>query len=391
MNVLSHFLLFVETDHLASLVGRELVVHLLLLFFSLFSLTFFLIPQIRKLVIRFGLFDAPGDRSSHTHIVPSLGGISFYITYLVLLLLITPLNIDKTSVSIVASMSILFVVGLLDDIIVLSPKIKFLGQLLAVSIVLSSSEIRIHSLHGFMGIYEFPLYLSILGSLFFLIGLINAINLLDGIDGLAAVTGIIVASFYSFMLYRLGYSFYLYIAIATIAILLAFLRYNFSRSKKLFMGDTGSLVIGLVLGILTLKLLTAGELGYVALEFRAEQLPIFLMGVLFVPILDIIRVMALRVLRGVSIFSPDRNHIHHILVKLGLSHVKATFLIGLTNLVVASIMFVVIREFNTTQSMIILISIFLTSCLLLFMLNKSKIALRMKLKIKQVLLNIWFF
>jgi UDP-GlcNAc:undecaprenyl-phosphate GlcNAc-1-phosphate transferase len=390
MKILSHFLFFLETE-LSSLLGRELVLHLIVVFFSLFSLTFFLIPQIRKLVIRLGLFDTPDNRSSHTYVVPSLGGISFYITYLVLLLFIAPLDIDKTLYYIVASISILFVVGLLDDIIVLSPRIKFLGQLLAVSILLSSSEIRIHSLYGFMGIYEFPLSLSILVSLFFLIGLINAVNLLDGIDGLAAVTGIIVSSFYSFMLFRLGYWFYLYISIATIAILLAFLRYNFSRSKKLFMGDTGSLVIGLVLGILTLKLTVTGELGYIALGFRAQQLPIFLMGVLFVPILDIIRVMALRVLRGVSMFSPDRNHIHHILVNVGLSHAKATFLIGLTNLVVASIMFVVIREFNTEQSVIILISIFLTSCLLLFMLNKSKIALRLKLKIKNLMLNIWFF
>jgi UDP-GlcNAc:undecaprenyl-phosphate GlcNAc-1-phosphate transferase len=390
MNTLKNHILIVKAEF-SSLLGSELMVNVLVAFFLLFSFALFLIPQIRKAVIRFGLYDTPVDRSSHSSIVPSFGGISFYICYVVLFFFIAPLDIDNMLLYIVASMSILFVIGLLDDILDLSAKIKFLGQLLAVSILLSSSEIRIDSLYGFIGIFEIPIYLSILGSLFFLIGLINAFNLIDGIDGLAALTGIIVTSFYSFMLYRLGYSFYLYISIATIAILLAFLRYNFSKHKKLFMGDTGSLVIGLVLGVLTLKLMSVGDLGYLALSFRAEQLPIFLIGVLFVPILDIIRVIALRLLRGISIFSPDRNHIHHILIDSGLSHIKATFLIGFTNLIVASIMFIVIRVFDTLQSMFTLIFIFLISLILLFILDKSRIAIRWKIKIKKTITNKKFF
>ncbi|MDG1954086.1 MAG: MraY family glycosyltransferase [Polaribacter sp.] len=390
MNISKNYLSIGKAE-ISSLLGGELIVDLLVAFFLLFFLTFILIPQIRKAAIRFGLYDTPGDRSSHSSIVPSFGGISFYICYLVLFLFIAPLDIDNMLLYKVASISILFVIGLLDDILDLPAKIKFLGQLLAVSILLSNSEIRIDSLYGFMGIFEIPLHLSVLGSLFFLIGLINAFNLIDGIDGLAALTGIIVACFYSFMLYKLGYWFYLYISIATIAILLAFLRYNFSKHKKLFMGDTGSLVIGLVIGVLTLKLMSVGDSGYHALSFRAQKLPIFLMGVLFVPILDIIRVVLLRFFRGVSIFSPDRNHIHHILIDSGLSHIKATFLIGFANFVVASIMFLVIRIFDTLESMLVLIFIFLISFILLFILNKSQLALRLKSKIKKSFLNIWFF
>ena len=390
MDTSKNYLSIVKAE-ISSLLGGELIVNLLVAFFLLFFLAFFLIPLIRKVTTRFGLYDTPGDRSSHSSIVPSFGGISFYICYLVLFLFIAPLDIDNMLLYIVASISILFVIGLLDDILDLPAKIKFLGQLLAVSILLSNSEIRIHSLYGFMGIFEIPLHLSVLGSLFFLIGLINAFNLIDGIDGLAALTGIIVACFYSFMLYKLGYWFYLYISIATIAILLAFLRYNFSKHKKLFMGDTGSLVIGLVIGVLTLKLMSVGDSGYLALSFRAQKLPIFLMGVLFVPILDIIRVMMLRLFRGVSIFSPDRNHIHHILIDSGLSHKKATFLIGIVNFVVASIMFLVIRVFDTVQSFFVLLFIFLISFILLFILNKSQLALRLKSKIKKSFLNTWFF
>lgn len=373
------------------LLRADLWIKLIIVFFLLFCLSFILIPLIRKLTIRFGLFDIPDNRSSHSIVVPSLGGISFYISYLVLVFFIAPLDKDNMLVYFMISMSILFVIGFLDDIIDLSAKIKFFAQLLAASILLLNSEIRIDSLYGFLGIFEIPIHLSILGSLFFLIGLINAFNLIDGIDGLAAVTGIIVASFYSFMLYKLGYWFYLYICIATIATLLAFLRYNLSKHKKLFMGDTGSLVIGLVIGVLTLKLMCVGDMGYLALSFRAQKLPIFLIGVLFVPLLDTIRVMLLRLLRGVSIFRPDRNHIHHILIDLGFSHTKAAFLIGFTNFIVASIMFLVIRVFDTLQSMFILIFIFLLSFVLLFILNKSKIALRLKLKIKKRITNKRFF
>lgn len=390
MDTSKNYLSIVKAE-ISSLLGGELIVNLLVAFFLLFFLTFFLIPLIRKVTIRFGLYDTPDNRSSHSDIVPSLGGISFYICYLVLFLFIAPLDIDNMLLYIVASISILFVIGLLDDILDLSARIKFLAQLLAVSILLSNSEIRIDSLYGFIGIFQIPVHLSILGSLFFLIGLVNAFNLIDGIDGLAALTGIIVSSFYSFMLYKLGYFFYLYISIATIATLLAFLRYNLSKHKKLFMGDTGSLVIGLVLGVLTLKLMSVGDLGYLALSFRAQKLPIFLIGVLFVPILDTIRVMLLRLLRGVSIFRPDRNHIHHILIDLGLSHTKAAFLIGFVNLVVASIMFLVIRVFDTVQSFFVLLFIFLISFILLFILNKSQLALRLKSKIKKSFLNTWFF
>lgn len=376
---------------LGSLLRADLWIKLIIVFFILFCLSFILIPLIRKLTIRFGLFDIPDNRSSHSRVVPSLGGISFYISYLVLFFFIAQLDLDNMLLYMLASMSILFVIGLLDDILDLSARIKFLAQLLAVSILLSNLEIRIDSLYGFLGIFEIPMHLSILGSLFFLIGLINAFNLIDGIDGLAALTGIIVTTFYGYMLYKLGYLFYLYISIATIATLLAFLRYNLSKHKKLFMGDTGSLVIGLVIGVLTLKLMSVGDLGYLALSFRAQKLPIFLIGVLFVPILDIIRVMMLRLIRGASIFSPDRNHIHHILIDSGLSHKKATFLIGIANFVVASIMFVAIRVFDTVQSFFILIFIFLISFILLFILNKSHIALRLKLKIKKSFPNIWFF
>jgi len=251
-------------------------------------------------------------------------------------------------------------------------------------------DFRILTLHGFMGIYEIPLAFSVVGSMFFLLALVNAFNLIDGIDGLTAITGIIVASFYSYMFYQLGYFYYLYISITTIASLLAFLRFNFSVTKKIFMGDTGSLTIGLVLGLLTLKLMSSDTI-YTALNFNQEQLPLLLLGVLFVPILDMCRVMLIRFFKGVSMFKPDRNHLHHIIVDYGLSHRKASFCIGLVNFIVGLIMFFVIRNYRPLQSTLLLITIFVGSFLLLFFMNKNKAALKLKIKIKKSMLRMFFY
>jgi UDP-GlcNAc:undecaprenyl-phosphate GlcNAc-1-phosphate transferase len=241
-----------------------------------------------------------------------------------------------------------------------------------------------------MGVYEIPLVVSVLGTSFFLLGLINAFNLIDGIDGLTGTTGIIVASFYSYMFYHLGSYFYLAIGITTIATLLAFLRFNLSKKRKIFMGDTGSLVIGLVLGLLTLKLMTLKG-ATAPFPFNPEQLPLFLVGVLFIPVLDIMRVMALRVCRGVSMFKPDRNHIHHIIVDFGLSHSKASLFIGGVNFTVALIMFNVIQIYNSLASAIILIVMFLLAIIVLFIMNKNMSALRLKMKLKSSMLNLFFF
>ena len=154
------------------------------------------------------------------------------------------------------------------------------------------------------------------------------------------------------------------------------------------MGDTGSLVIGLVLGLLTLKLMTL-EGATIPFPFNPEQLPLFLVGVLFIPVLDILRVMGLRVLRGVSMFKPDRNHIHHIIVDFGLSHSKASFFIGGVNFMVALVMFNVIQIFSSIQSGIILISMFLFAIIILFLMNKNRAAIQQKLKIRKSMLSFW--
>ena len=370
----------------------ETLYYCLLLFVVVFTSTFFLIPKIRHTALKFNLADMPSVRSSHLKATPSFGGVAFYVSFAIALFIIQFFDDNQISLTLLLSISVLFFTGILDDLLHYSAKIKFLGQLLGVAILMFQPDFRILTLHGFMGIYEIPVFASIAGSMFFLLGLINAFNLLDGIDGLSAITGIIVASFYSFMCYQLGCFYYLYLAVTTIATLLAFLRFNFSNTKKIFMGDTGSLIIGLVLGLLTLKLMSSGSnASNVAFNFDRKQLPLLLLGVLFVPILDTCRVMLIRALKRESMFKPDRNHIHHIIIDFGLSHRRASFFIGLVNFSVGLLMFFVITNFNIVQSTVFLFGLFAVNIALLFLMNKNRAALRVKVKIKKSMSKIFFY
>ena len=368
----------------------ENIYYLTLLFVTIFLVTYILIPKIRNISLTFNLTDTPGVRSSHANTTPSFGGVAFYVSFIIALFFIQFFFENQVSLTLLVGISVLFFTGLFDDLINLRAKVKFFGQFLGVALLMSQPDFRIISMHGFLGINEIPLIASIVGSMFFLLALINAFNLLDGIDGLTAITGIIVASFYSYMFYQLGYFYYLSISITTIATLLAFLRFNFSVKRKIFMGDTGSLTIGLVLGLLTLKLMTADAV-YASLHFNPKQLPLILVAVLFVPILDTCRVMMIRLLKGVSMFSADRNHIHHIIVDYGLSHRKASSLIGLVNFCIGLFMFFVIINYNTLQSALLLISIFAAGIILLFLMNRNKRALRLKIKLKASMLRMFSF
>ncbi|MDB9928220.1 undecaprenyl/decaprenyl-phosphate alpha-N-acetylglucosaminyl 1-phosphate transferase [Flavobacteriaceae bacterium] len=376
-------------DEFIQEIGTYHLLQFIFYFFGTFMLSYLLIPKIRAKALKLNLKDTPDIRSSHTIPVPTFGGVVFYISYILILFFAQSLDSNHVSITLIASISILFFTGLLDDLRNLSPKIKFLCQIIGVALLMFQPDFRILSFHGFMGIYEIPLYVSVGGSMFFLLGLINAFNLIDGIDGLTGITGVIVASFYSYMLYNLGYFFYLSISLATIATLLAFLRFNFSNKRKIFMGDTGSLVIGLVLGLLTLKLLSVADDAYSSLSFYRAQLPLFLIAVLFVPLLDTMRVMFLRLTSGVSMFKPDRNHLHHIIVDFGLSHRKASFFIGFVNFSVALIMFFVIQKFNTFQSLCVIGLMFFIAIIVLFLMNKNKTALRLKIKMKNSMLKMF--
>ena len=358
------------------------------MFVIVFLITSFSLSRIRKISSKLGHYDTPNDRSSHTDFVPTLGGVAFFISLVVFFFFSNFYNIDDTSLSILLAITIMFLVGLTDDLKDLSPRVKFLGQLLALSVLIIQSDYRILSFHGFLGIYELNMFLSVFISMFLILAFINAFNLIDGIDGMSSITGIVISACFGFLFYKLQLFFFMFISFALISMLLAFLRYNFSSKKKIFMGDTGSLVIGLVLGLLTLKLLTLETETYSLLSIQRKELPLLLLIILIVPAFDLCRVSFIRFKKRVSIFSPDRNHIHHLLIDSGLSHKKASLLSGLTNLIVAIAMYLSIQYLGLVFSFLFLVVFILACFLLFFLIRNSTDNLRKKARLKHLFQSI---
>ena len=286
------------------------------------------------------------------------------------------------------AITIMFFVGLTDDLKDLSPKVKFIGQLLALSVLIIQSDYRILSFHGFLGIYELNMFFSVFLSMFLILAFINAFNLIDGIDGMSSVTGIVISACFGFLFYKLQLFFFMFISVAVISMLLAFLRYNFSSRKKIFMGDTGSLVIGLVLGLLTLKLLTLQSETFSALAIHRSELPLLLLIILIVPAFDLCRVSLIRLKKRVSIFSPDRNHIHHLLIDSGLSHKKASLLSGGTNLFFAIAMYLSIQYLGLVFSFLFLVVFILACFVLFFLITNNRDNLRKKARLRHIFQSI---
>lgn len=319
----------------------------ILLFVTCIVATAYLIPKIISVVQYKRLMDKPNQRSSHFIATPSLGGIAFYIVFVISLSFNNYYDEFHRSMSILPGITVLFFLGLKDDLVVLSPRTKLLGQVVACTFILINEGFEFTNLHGFLGIYEIPLWLGILGGLFLMLGIINSFNLIDGIDGLAASIAIITLTFFAIIFGLLGFKFSLLSCLSMIGIMIGFLFFNLSKSKKIFMGDTGSMQVGFIIAVMTIRLMSAnaGQLKY--LPFDSSYNPIVLIALLIVPLYDAVRVFTMRVLNGKSPFSPDRDHFHHLLIDaFKISHWKATFVIATFNIFFLGIILLILREFS---------------------------------------------
>lgn len=303
-------------------------------FLGSYILTFLTIPKIIGLVEYKNLMDSPNNRSSHIKKTPTLGGVSFFYTLILALFFLRSWSNFEESIYIMTGLTVLFIIGLKDDLVVLSPYTKLAAQLISVFFILSNESFMIHSLNGFMGIYEIPFYIYYIVGGFIMVTIINAYNLIDGIDGLAAIVGIIILIIYATIFYMTKEYFFLLISLTLNGCLIAFLKFNFSTTdQKIFMGDTGSLIVGYIISILTLKFLALSPEDYDNLPFLIENIPLIAISILIVPLFDTARVFTIRLAKKRSPFSADRNHTHHILIDyFKLSHKKASLIIGTFNL-----------------------------------------------------------
>ena len=303
----------------------------LLSFICALSASIISVPRIIHVSKRKKLFDIPDNkRKIHLTITPNLGGVGIFFAYIIVTsLFITSPFAEKWNY-IIASSVILFLTGINDDLVSLGPGKKFLAQFIAAIITVCLADVRINSLHGILGIYQMPYWYSVSFTIIGVIFITNAFNLIDGIDGLAGVTGIIAnLSFAALFFYIHQYEFAV-VSLILVGSIFGFLRYNITPAK-IFMGDTGSLFIGLISVVLAIKLIELTKTSTPGIPPVAAT-PALTVAILIVPVFDTIRIFFIRILNGISPFKADRNHIHHRILRLGYTHFQTTIILSAFNL-----------------------------------------------------------
>lgn len=357
-----------------------------LIFIGSFLLVYLTIPKIIGVVEYKRLMDDPNNRSSHTNRTPTLGGVAFFFTIIFALFFVKNWEEANESIFLIPGLTILFIIGLKDDLVVLSPGSKLIAQILAIVFVLANDSFVIESLNGFLNVFEIPYFLYLIIAGFLMLTIINSYNLIDGIDGLASVVGIVIMIIYTTIFYLSGEYFFALISITMNACLMAFFGFNISSDKKIFMGDTGSLIVGFIISVLTLKFLALKPESYEELPFLLENAPLIAISILIVPLFDTARVFALRLANKRSPFSPDRNHIHHVLIDFwGLTHKQASFIIGCFNILFVILFIILGSKAKNLGMVIMLVAVVIFLAYIFFKYNynfttlKQKILLRRKM------------
>lgn len=294
----------------------------LLSFISAFVVTLLCIPPIISLINRFRLYDMPDARKLHASPIPTMGGIAILGGMIMSLVLWFPFSNQLAQVCFFFSIAVLFGLGILDDLKDLSARYKFIIQF-GLALLIAISGIRISSFDGLFGIYELPVAAQYTLTIIAIVGITNAFNLIDGIDGLAGGVGFMSLVTLGFFLTMSGDSNTALIAFALAGGILAFLYFNFNPAR-IFMGDTGSLLLGFVTAVLCVRLLQVNDL---VANPALPHAPVFVLGIVLIPVFDTLRVFATRMWKGRSPFVADRTHIHHLLTNQGFSHGFAAKLI----------------------------------------------------------------
>jgi UDP-GlcNAc:undecaprenyl-phosphate GlcNAc-1-phosphate transferase len=294
----------------------------LLCLITAFVVTLIAIPNIISLIMKYKLYDVPNERKEHQSPIPTMGGIAVIAGMFVALAMWFPFSSQLTQLCFFFSVVALFGVGIMDDLHDLSARYKFIIQI-ALAILMAGAGIRITSFEGLFGIHELNLSSQYIVTVLAITGITNAFNLIDGIDGLAGGLGFMSLVTLGMFLTLDGDGKTALIAFALAGGILAFLYFNFNPAR-IFMGDTGSLVLGFVVSILCIRLM---QVNIAVTSPVLTHAPLFVLGIAFIPVFDTIRVFGGRLWKGNSPFVADKTHIHHLLTVQGYSHGFAAKLI----------------------------------------------------------------
>jgi UDP-N-acetylmuramyl pentapeptide phosphotransferase/UDP-N-acetylglucosamine-1-phosphate transferase len=316
-----------------------------------FIITFLAIPVVLQVAEKKKLYDIPDERKLHTRLVASLGGVGIFGGFILASLLSIQGQFNFEFQYFFAAAIVIFFLGLKDDLMILSASKKFIGQIIAASILIHLGGIRLDSMYGLFGFEQVPEGFGLALSYLTIIVVINSFNLIDGVDGLAASLGILTMVVFGAYFFAINMQAYALLSFSLAGSLIAFMIFN-HHPAKIFMGDSGSLMIGLVNSILVIKFINVAHEPSVAIPITSSVAIGF--SILIVPLLDTLRVFSVRILNGKSPFTPDRNHVHHLLLDRGLGHAAVTL-----TCVGVNVGFILLAWFGRSLGSTLLLSIML--------------------------------
>ena len=328
-------------------------ISVLLTLVTSFLLAYLVVPPIVRVSRAKHLFDVPDERKLNKHVVPTLGGVAIFIGSIISILVYLQGAVSHGFRYLFAAIIIMFFIGIKDDIMIISARKKFVVQLVTAVMLVVLGDYRIVHVYGFAGMEQLNEWASVPFTVLLILFLVNAMNLIDGVDGLASGIALYISAMFGTWFYFTGHLDYSISCFALAGSLLAFLRYNlWGGHNKVFMGDTGSLILGIFLSVVVISF---NELNYQTYNnFYVEQAPLLALGLFIVPVTDTLRVFTIRLYHNRSPFSPDMNHFHHLLIRLGLSHIQvSSFLIAYS--VLFTLMAVTLQNYlDITISMMLL-------------------------------------
>lgn len=329
-----------------------------------FLVAFLILPLIIKYSYQKNLMDTPGGRKIHKKVTPSLGGIAIFVGFVIASFIWLDFDQWQNIRYVMASMLIVFLIGVRDDLVPFRALHKLFGQVIAV-VILMFSTIHIQSLYGFMGITQIPIVVGYLITGFTIIIITNAFNLIDGLDGLAGSVGLISLLAFGVWFYWVDDYVFSLFSFAMAGGVLAFLIYNWEPSE-IFMGDTGAMAIGMLLAVLTIRFMNLNDA--LAFDHPAKFSATIATASCFIitPLCDTLRIIILRVSKGKSPFSPDKSHIHHAIMRLGMTHAKTATILVTVNLVYIAFAFV----FKEYSDKYMIFGVIIFSVLLSFSLDR---------------------
>jgi len=333
-----------------------------------FTITYLSIPVIIFVANSKKLYDVPDARKIHDAPIPSLGGLGIFAGFIMAALTIVNFAEAIDFQYFFAAFFVIFFLGLKDDILDITPIKKFIGQVGAAFLIIYKGNIQIQSMHGFLGIDQLPPLFSLIFTYLTVIVIINSFNLIDGVDGLAGSLALMAVTIFGIYFYKVNMMPFAVLAFATAGSLVAFLIFNF-QPAKIFMGDTGSLLLGLINAILVIKFINIANLPDVTVPVSSA--PAVGFAILMIPLLDTLRVFGIRIGHRRSPFSPDRNHIHHLLLDRGLSHRTITISLVGVNLIFIILVYM-LRSLDCTVLILGIFAIFFSAIGMLYYSRRRK-------------------